>query len=247
MTLSYTTVASGDNIGGDTALFLAASDMDGVTFADLDGNEDDSLIAGGLLLTIDRVLQSINNPFGKSSTRSNLAGVSSNRINQTVTLTWQYYLDKVNQVGSVIQPQDGSGEDIPFTNFFPNASAEGSNSASPGDGIVIPFTNLNLYIASVSKAGLDGNLGNDHTDLLEALVRKVIQEASVRSSTITSGIVSASVGNGQSINTPNGFFNVTGFSSSDEPNLTFKSQPMSLTFQYGIKSDGTWSYVVANS
>lgn len=249
MTIPFETVASGAAPTNDS-LLLPAADLDGITGITEFGNsaeEDDAKLGAAIFLTVDRIIRSLSSSLGVASARPNPTGAGTNLINQNVSVTWSYVLDKANLTSGVFPATGSSGKEVAMTDVFPGAEVVATTGSATADSVAIALTNLQNYNVDATLANKQGALASDQRDLLETLNRMAYDNVAVRSGTVSSGFTGKNLPNGTATAPPTDFFNDTTYSSADANNLAIINQPVSVTVQYRLADDSTYDVNVTTA
>lgn len=238
LTLEYFDAAG--NAAAD-GVYIPVSDLPGILAAELAAAEPENTKESKILLSILNALTTAlpATALGMTATKGSPSGAGADILNCPFTLTWQRLIDlAADTISPVPVPVAGANAgvgDVALVDIFPNAAKVAAAGAVAGAGVVIPTATVSAY-SDLTHAAL--NPATDCRDWIMALVDAAATEATLRSATVASGIVTRSRGAIGSATIPATWYQavdpVAGVAESDLPKLGLITRSVSLAVQVAL-------------
>lgn len=222
-------------------VFIPVSDLPGIQASELAVAELATTKESKFLLSVLNAITAVlpATTLGMTATKGSPSGAGADILNCPFTLTWQRVIDLASEsVTPVPVPVAGANAgvgDVALVDVFPNAVKVAAAGAVAGAGVVVPTAQLATY-APITQATITP--AADSRDWLMALMDAAATEATLRSATVASGIVTRTRGAIGSATIPANYYAaidpVAGLLEADLPKLGLITRSVSLAVQVAL-------------
>lgn len=248
MAISY--LAAGANTASDS-LAIPVANLSGFnTFNKFDGVDANLAFARFLQGFLEKTLKVINDTelftlgLTVSKDLDDLNTVSSNIILSVWNITFQRLIKFSQSITPLPVPTGGTSAgvgDFSLSEFFAGVEKVASGSPVTADSVVIPVQDVTPY-GSPSYANIDTTVGQDNRDLWSSITLWAIHEASLRSTTVQSAVISKAINQPTVPNLPASLTQETNPTSGIDPDQLFSeafvsNQQLSISIQLKLNFD----------
>lgn len=182
-------------------LFIPQDNLDGVLATEFGAGVSTAIKTSkafaGILNTIDRIVNAMDNPLSITPSQGSPTGTGSGLITIQYTGSVDYVLNiETMEIEFVPAPATGtySGQGaIAIADIFPDAEIVTATGAISGEGLLIPWADLATLGVTTTPSNIA--VGQDNRNILAALYKYIQTVATIRATGIVSAITATSEGN----------------------------------------------------
>ncbi|MDS3861029.1 hypothetical protein RIF25_09430 [Thermosynechococcaceae cyanobacterium BACA0444] len=223
----------------EAGVFIPLAALPGITAEELDASAPakESKAILSILTKVYTYIAALSSPvLGFAVSKTTPSGAALDVVNQSFNATVNYLVNHAaNTVGPVPVPGSGSNAGLgglPITSVFPSAAKIAASGSVSGAGILIPTSELTPY-GSPDQAAI--NAGADSRSWFSALMLYLTDQASARTASVASAIVSRSIGSATGTSFPASWIQATnpvsGVLLADVPKRSLITRTFSVTIQ----------------